>query len=97
MLVVFMNLQWIAMIFPERSQDDITMLLMKYGSNNDKFMIKYKTATEMVFFPNTFCVHHTPSVAENVRNTELCKTSEAETCDKNSLRSDLRGQTLCHS
>lgn len=31
-LVVFMNLQWIAMIFPERSQDDITILLMKYGS-----------------------------------------------------------------
>lgn len=92
-----MNLEWIAMIFPERSQDDITILLMKYGSNNDKPKTKYKTDTEVVFLPHIFCVHPVPSVAENVCNTELCKTSEAETCDKNSLWSGLRGQTLCHS
>lgn len=54
------------MIFPERSQDDLTMLLMKNGSNIEKLMVKYKTDTEMVFSPNTFCVHHVPSVAENV-------------------------------
>lgn len=93
-----MNLQWIAMISTKRSQDDLTSLLMKNGSNNDKLMVKYKSDTEMAFFfSTTVCVPHVPSVAENACNTKLCKTSEAETCDKNSLRSDLRGQTLCHS
>lgn len=49
MLVVLMNLQWIAMIFPERSQHDITMLLIKHGSNSEQLKVKCKTDTETVF------------------------------------------------
>lgn len=54
MLVVFMNLQWIAMIFPERSQHDITMLLMKHGSNSEQLKVKCKTDTETVFISQFF-------------------------------------------
>lgn len=61
MLVVSMNLQWLAMLFPERSQVHITMLLMKQCYNNEKLKVKCKTDTEMVFISQFFlcpsCAH----------------------------------------
>lgn len=47
------------MISTERSQDSITMLLMKKGSNDDKNMKNLwkniAVIQKMVFLPNTFC------------------------------------------